>query len=66
MTTPPPRITYGDLLAVGYLLGEFKQDAGAALRFCEANSVNAEICMLLREAEQRNHFNQIPRRQVKT
>ena len=57
-----PRITYGDLLAMGYLLGEFKQDAGAALRFCEENRVDAAVCMLLREAERRNHYNQIPRR----
>ena len=49
-----PRITYGDLLAMGYLLGEFNHDAGAALRFCEENSV-----------ERRSHYNRIPRRWVK-
>jgi hypothetical protein len=65
VTTPPPRITYGDLLAVGYLLGEFNQDAGAALRFCEENSVDVGVCMLLREAERRSHYNRIPRRKVK-
>ena len=63
MTTP--RFTYGDLLAVGYLLGEFNQDAGAALRFCEEHGVAAEVCMLLREADRRNHYNRIPRRKVK-
>ena len=60
-----PRITYGDLLATGFLLDEFKQDACAALRFCEEHGVAAEVCMLLREAERRNHFNQIPRRKLK-
>ena len=55
-----PRITYGDLLAMGYLLGEFKQDAGAALRFCEENHVDTAVCMLLREAERHNRHNQFP------
>ena len=63
MTTP--RITYGDLLAMGYLLDEFKQDAGAALRFCEENSVDVGVCMLLREAERRRHYNRIPRRKLR-
>ena len=64
--TTTPRITYGDLMAMGFLLGEFEQDAGAALRFCEEHGVAAEVCMLLREAERRNHhFNQIPRRKLK-
>ena len=60
-----PRFTYGDLLAVGYLLGEFNQDAGAALRFSEEHGLDAGVCMLLREAERRSHYNRIPRRKVK-
>ena len=52
-------------MAMGYLLGEFEQDAGAALRFCEEHGVDAEVCMLLREAERRSHYNRIPRRKVK-
>ena len=60
-----PRITYGDLMAMGFLLGEFEQDAGAALKFCEEHGVAAEVCILLREAERRNHFSPIPRRKVK-
>ena len=40
--TTTPRITYGDLMAMGFLLGEFEQDAGAALRFCEEHGVAAK------------------------
>jgi hypothetical protein len=66
MAAPPmsfPQFTYGDLLSVGYLLQEFKNDPQRAIDFCRKYNLSPSTIALLEQTKVRKTSHQfLPRR----